>query len=400
MSFFKLIVLCVLLGVPTTYSYGAENNDQPPHKRNRLEQEGASQDQTSSDDSDEEGADSTSHSGGAAMASEADLGGSAHAARAHSAENDTTQTRAKRRSQKRKHTLRRRVSTRSMTSARRARRAGRGTAQAAAASSSQAAAASSSQVVAAAVAAAARGVVPAAATVSSSQAAAAAAAASLTAREVQLRDAQDAQRRAQLITASFHESALMSRQVAEAFLTRWEAHIARRQQNPRGEVRFDVLTAVQELPALRSIIRTIKYAINRLTESDPAIRQQRVQALRQQAIAASRGFIARLGVLFPNRVRIIRTQLMALRAASAGASDSMINSLPSHKLVSDLLDSDGSVRDCVICLEPMQAQETMRALPCGHVLHKLCIDRWLGVNAVCPICKKKVFANQQRQQQR
>jgi len=44
--------------------------------------------------------------------------------------------------------------------------------------------------------------------------------------------------------------------------------------------------------------------------------------------------------------------------------------------------------DCLICLEKYREKELYRELPkCKHFFHKKCIDKWLKLNAVCPICR-------------
>lgn len=40
---------------------------------------------------------------------------------------------------------------------------------------------------------------------------------------------------------------------------------------------------------------------------------------------------------------------------------------------------------CVVCQEPMIEGEEVRRLPCCHVFHLACIDRWLGIKATCPL---------------
>lgn len=43
---------------------------------------------------------------------------------------------------------------------------------------------------------------------------------------------------------------------------------------------------------------------------------------------------------------------------------------------------------CPICLSEYQPKETLRTIPeCNHNFHAHCIDRWLKMNATCPLCR-------------
>ncbi|KAJ1929934.1 hypothetical protein IWQ60_000738 [Tieghemiomyces parasiticus] len=44
--------------------------------------------------------------------------------------------------------------------------------------------------------------------------------------------------------------------------------------------------------------------------------------------------------------------------------------------------------NCVICLDPFEADQKLRRLPCEHRFHRICIDEWLVSKlSVCPLCK-------------
>lgn len=53
--------------------------------------------------------------------------------------------------------------------------------------------------------------------------------------------------------------------------------------------------------------------------------------------------------------------------------------------------------DCAICLENFVDGETLRLLPCRHVFHVACADKWLAKGAPgesdrrCPMCKHVAF---------
>lgn len=75
-----------------------------------------------------------------------------------------------------------------------------------------------------------------------------------------------------------------------------------------------------------------------------------------------------------------------------GADDDTINKLPTTKYEDTHLAiqfQDPNVR-CPICLEEFSEGETMRVMPCTHNYHKDCLDKWLKMKAVCPICNLNI----------
>ncbi|KAL9247867.1 hypothetical protein vseg_021250 [Gypsophila vaccaria] len=50
----------------------------------------------------------------------------------------------------------------------------------------------------------------------------------------------------------------------------------------------------------------------------------------------------------------------------------------------------GEDADCCICLAKYANNDELRELPCSHLFHKDCVDKWLKINALCPLCKGEV----------
>ncbi|KAJ8624765.1 hypothetical protein MRB53_033295 [Persea americana] len=50
---------------------------------------------------------------------------------------------------------------------------------------------------------------------------------------------------------------------------------------------------------------------------------------------------------------------------------------------------DGSCNgDCCVCLSRLRDGEATRRLPCRHLFHTVCVDRWLNLcRKTCPLCR-------------
>ncbi|KAJ8560399.1 hypothetical protein K7X08_022259 [Anisodus acutangulus] len=47
--------------------------------------------------------------------------------------------------------------------------------------------------------------------------------------------------------------------------------------------------------------------------------------------------------------------------------------------------------ECSICLSTYDDGDELRELPCGHLFHCACIDKWLYMSATCPLCKRSII---------
>ncbi|KAL6661938.1 hypothetical protein ACP70R_001322 [Stipagrostis hirtigluma subsp. patula] len=74
---------------------------------------------------------------------------------------------------------------------------------------------------------------------------------------------------------------------------------------------------------------------------------------------------------------------------SKGLSADTIASLPSVTYQAQEK-QDGNMEQCVICRVEFEEGESLVGLPCKHSYHSECINQWLQLNKVCPMCSSEV----------
>ena len=45
---------------------------------------------------------------------------------------------------------------------------------------------------------------------------------------------------------------------------------------------------------------------------------------------------------------------------------------------------------CIVCMEEFKRSSTCKEMPCKHIFHSRCLDKWLLTNANCPICRHQL----------
>ncbi|XP_068646647.1 E3 ubiquitin ligase BIG BROTHER-related-like [Aristolochia californica] len=75
---------------------------------------------------------------------------------------------------------------------------------------------------------------------------------------------------------------------------------------------------------------------------------------------------------------------------SRGLSAETIASLPAVTYKST---QDGNADQCVICRLEYEDDESLVVLSCKHLYHPECINNWLQINKVCPVCSAEVSSS-------
>lgn len=82
-----------------------------------------------------------------------------------------------------------------------------------------------------------------------------------------------------------------------------------------------------------------------------------------------------------------------LRGTYRGANLSTIQKFPEFSFTTGHLEKMvelGHETGCSICLGDYEEGEKLRLLTCGHCFHSSCVDAWLQINSICPMCKADV----------
>lgn len=65
-----------------------------------------------------------------------------------------------------------------------------------------------------------------------------------------------------------------------------------------------------------------------------------------------------------------------------------LNKTEIEHLTNYIQTNEKDARSCVICLCRFELKSRIRSLPCSHVFHAKCVDKWLRLNRTCPICRR------------
>lgn len=99
-----------------------------------------------------------------------------------------------------------------------------------------------------------------------------------------------------------------------------------------------------------------------------------------------------MGVLYltclPCFIYVVRPWL----ETTSGLSEPQLNKIPAVTY-RNLPTTDQDVA-CAICLEDFGQNDIVLEIPCKHRFHQKCLQDWLRINAICPLCRAPVVADE------
>nr|CAD1823053.1 unnamed protein product [Ananas comosus var. bracteatus] len=76
-----------------------------------------------------------------------------------------------------------------------------------------------------------------------------------------------------------------------------------------------------------------------------------------------------------------------------GLSSEELERLPRFNFCEAQNIKESVLTNCTICLDVFQIGDICKLLPsCGHSFHTHCVDNWLLMNPICPLCRTSVAA--------
>ena len=88
--------------------------------------------------------------------------------------------------------------------------------------------------------------------------------------------------------------------------------------------------------------------------------------------------------------QMLRTGILR-RRQPRGANSEQIEDNSGKFVLQDKEKLTDENKSCTVCLMEFENGEELRALPCLHLFHPDCVDRWLQQNPKCPTCRVCIF---------
>lgn len=82
-----------------------------------------------------------------------------------------------------------------------------------------------------------------------------------------------------------------------------------------------------------------------------------------------------------------------IKTGPAPASKASIEAMPRMKV-------KGCGNDCSICLDEFKVDEEASEMPCKHVFHSGCVEKWLQIHGSCPVCRYLMPADEEAAESR
>ncbi|XP_047312318.1 E3 ubiquitin-protein ligase MPSR1-like [Impatiens glandulifera] len=88
------------------------------------------------------------------------------------------------------------------------------------------------------------------------------------------------------------------------------------------------------------------------------------------------------------------SQMMLPKSGPLPASKASIDAMPVVEVTEE------SLEECPICLSEYEIGGELKEMPCKHRFHMGCIEKWLGMNGSCPVCRYSMPVETKEEEER
>ncbi|KAK9013344.1 hypothetical protein V6N11_041357 [Hibiscus sabdariffa] len=106
------------------------------------------------------------------------------------------------------------------------------------------------------------------------------------------------------------------------------------------------------------------------------------------AMEESNGYMSDLEISMTGALEESRREFENNNYGMVGATESSVKNMVKKVRV-----EDGEEGDCMVCLEELSVGFEASQMPCSHIFHGSCIERWLNQSHYCPICRFEMPTN-------
>ncbi|KAL6187696.1 hypothetical protein ACLB2K_039091 [Fragaria x ananassa] len=154
---------------------------------------------------------------------------------------------------------------------------------------------------------------------------------------------------------------------------------------------FDAISRARDLPPIIPFIMGMGLAVAGSTPPTPGSDQQQPAAGRVNRLVVTVGDDQTTVVIQSGSGRIESLMRQLAKEGHPPASKASIAAMPTVEI------KESSGGECPICLDQFEVGGEAKQMPCNHVFHGDCVEKWLKVHGTCPVCRFRMPADEEEE---